>query len=76
MPDSHIRTTPPESMINKYEMVVVAGREARRLNELAHQQGRELKGRVTDIAMKRYLSGEVKYRYEAPPTPPAQPPTT
>ena len=76
MSENKILTTPPESKLNKYEMVVVAAREARRLNEMAHQQGRELKGRVTDLAMKRFLSGDVKYRYEESPTPPAQPPTT
>jgi DNA-directed RNA polymerase subunit K/omega len=62
--------------LNKYEMVVVAAKEARRLNEMAHQQGRELKGRVTDLAMKRFLKGDVKFRYEETPAPPVQPPTT
>lgn len=76
MPSSDVRTSTPESRLNKYEMVVVAAREARRINEQARQQGREIKGRVTSVAMKRYLSGEVKYRYEEPaaaPTPTPSP---
>jgi DNA-directed RNA polymerase subunit K/omega len=57
-------TSTPESRLNKYEMVIVAGKEARRLNELARQQGRDVKGRVTHVAMRRYLTGEIEYRYE------------
>jgi DNA-directed RNA polymerase subunit K/omega len=75
MPSSDVRTSTPESRLNKYEMVVVAAREARRINEQARQQGREIKGRVTDVAMRRYLSGEVKYRYEELPTAPTPTPS-
>lgn len=74
MEETPFKVCPEHSEINKYEMVVVAAREARRLNEMAHQQGRDLKGRVTDLAMKRYLGRDVKYRYEEPaaaPPPPA-----
>ena len=59
-----VLTSPPESRLNKYEMVIVAGKEARRLNEIARQQGRDIKGRVTHVAMRRYLDGEIKYKYE------------
>jgi DNA-directed RNA polymerase subunit K/omega len=79
VPNSDVRTSTPESRLNKYEMVVVAAREARRINEQARQQGREIKGRVTDVAMKRYIDGDVKYRYEeaaAAPTPTPSPMTT
>ena len=75
MLETKIMSTPVELRMNKYEMVVVAGREARRLNEMAHQQGRDLKGRVTDLAMARFLNGDVKFRYEETPPPPALPPT-
>ncbi len=61
---SDYKTAPPDSRLNKYEMVIVAAKEARRLNEMANQQGRDLKGRVTDLAMARYISGDVKYKYE------------
>ena len=54
----------PESRLNKYEMVIVAGKEARRLNELARTQGRELKRRVTHLAMDRFVRGEIKFKYE------------
>jgi DNA-directed RNA polymerase subunit K/omega len=57
-------TSPPESRLNKYEMVIVAAKEARRLNDLARQQGREVKGRITQVAMDRFLGGDVKYKYE------------
>jgi DNA-directed RNA polymerase subunit K/omega len=56
-------TAPPESKLNKYEMVLVAAKEARRLNDLARQQGREIRGRITEVALDRFLKGEVKYRY-------------
>jgi DNA-directed RNA polymerase subunit K/omega len=59
-----ILTSPPESRLNKYELIIVAGKEARRLNELARQQGRDVKGRVTHVAMRRYLEGDIQYRYE------------
>jgi DNA-directed RNA polymerase subunit K/omega len=62
--ENNYLTSPPEVRLNKYEMVIVAAKEARRLNELANQQGRELKGRVTHIAMSRFLNGQVKFKYE------------
>ncbi len=57
-------TSPPEERLNKYEMVIVAAKEARRINELANQQQREIKGRITHVAMKRFLDGKVKFKYE------------
>jgi DNA-directed RNA polymerase subunit K/omega len=62
--NADILSSPPESRLNKYEMVIVAGKEARRLNELARQQGRDIKGRVTHVAMRRFLEGEIQYKYE------------
>lgn len=59
----------PEDGRNKYELIIIAGKEARRLNEMARQQGREVKGRITLLALKRFLNGDIKYRYEEPAQP-------
>jgi DNA-directed RNA polymerase omega subunit len=53
---------PPGS--NKYELAVVAAREARRLNEWSKRTGETLSGKVTAIALERVLRGEVPYAYE------------
>lgn len=53
---------PPGS--NKYELAVVAAREARRLNEWCKRTGETLPGKVTAVALERVLSGEVPYAYE------------
>lgn len=63
----------PEDGRNKYELIIIAGKEARRLNEMARQQGREIKGRITLLALKRFINGDLKYGYEEitpPPLPP------
>ena len=52
--------------MNKYEMVLIAAREARRLNEMAKLSARELKVRPTTIAWDRLMTGRIKYTYEAP----------
>lgn len=62
--DTEYTAAAPESRLNKYEMVIVAAKEARRLNEMARTQGRELKRRVTHLAMDRFVHGEVKFKYE------------
>ncbi len=49
---------------NKYELIIVAAKEARRLNELSRQTGLNLGGKVTNIALEEALKGEVLYRYE------------
>ena len=49
---------------NKYELIVVASKEARRLNELSRQTGLSLGGKVTNIALEEALKGNVLYRYE------------
>jgi DNA-directed RNA polymerase omega subunit len=48
---------------NKYELIIVASREARRLNELSRQTGLNLGGKVTNIALEEALKGNVLYRY-------------
>lgn len=62
---------------NKYELIIVAAREARRLNELSRQTGLNLGGKVTNIALEEALKGNVLYTFEnrdeepAPPKPAA-----
>jgi len=48
---------------NKYELIIVAAREARRLNELSRQTGLNLGGKVTNVALEEALKGNVLYRY-------------
>ncbi len=50
--------------MNKYEMVVIASREARRLNDVARSYGRELKRRPTLLAWERLHDGKIKYTWE------------
>ena len=49
--------------MNKYEMIMIASREARRLNEIARLSGRELKERPTTLAWKLLTEGKIKYTY-------------
>ncbi len=49
---------------NKYELIIVAAREARRLNELSRQTGLNLGGKVTNVALEEALKGNVLYRYQ------------
>jgi DNA-directed RNA polymerase subunit K/omega len=55
---------------NKYELIIVASKEARRLNELSRQTGLNLGGKVTNIALEEALKGNVLYRYVADPDDP------
>ena len=48
---------------NKYELIIVAAREARRLNELSRQTGLNLGAKVTNVALEEALKGNVLYRY-------------
>jgi DNA-directed RNA polymerase omega subunit len=51
--------------MNKYEMIIAAAREARRLNDAAKMAGRELKIRPTVLAWERIQTGKVNFTYEA-----------
>ncbi len=51
--------------MNKYEMVMIAAREARRLNDVAKLSGRELKRRPTALAWELLNTGRIKYTYNA-----------
>ena len=48
---------------NKYELIIVAAKEARRLNELSRQTGLNLGGKVTNVALEEALKGNVLYQY-------------
>lgn len=50
---------------NKYELIIVAAKEARRLNELSRQTGLNVGGKVTNVALEEALKGNVLYRYQA-----------
>lgn len=53
---------PPGS--NKYELAIIAAREARRLNEWTKRSGETLPGKVTAVALERVLRGEVPFLYD------------
>lgn len=55
---------------NKYELIIVASKEARRLNELSRQTGLNPGGKVTNVALEEALKGNVLYRYAADPDQP------
>ena len=56
-----------ERLKSKYELVMIAAREARRLNESARASGKELKRRVTDVAWERLQQGKIRYTYSDDP---------
>lgn len=53
---------PPGS--NKYEIAIVAAREARRLNEWSRRTGDNPSGKVTAMALERTIRNEVPFVYE------------
>lgn len=53
---------PPGS--NKYELAIIAAREARRLNEWQKRTGEVTTGKVTATALQRTIRGEVPYGYD------------
>lgn len=55
------------NILNKYELIIVAAKEARRLNELSRQTGLDIGGKVTNIALEETWKGHVVYRYGAEP---------
>ena len=54
---------PPQG-ISKYEIAIVAAREARRLNDWSRRSGETVAGKVTAMALERTIRGEVRYEYE------------
>ena len=53
---------PPGS--NKYEIAIIAAREARRLNEWSRRTGEQTPGKVTAEALRRTVRGELTYGYD------------
>lgn len=49
---------------NKYELAIVAAREARRLNDWARRSTDVVGGKVTAQALERTIRGEVPFEYE------------
>ena len=63
-----IQTIPPD---NKYERVLVAAKEARRLNEWDQQLMDRPYRRICEEAVSRTDGGQVKYTYDPPTNIPA-----
>jgi len=51
---------------SKYELSIVAAREARRLNDWVRRSGETLPGKVTAVALGRVITDDVPYYYEDP----------
>jgi len=49
---------------NKYEIAIVAAREARRLNEWSRRTGETTPGKVTTTALEQTIRGEVPFLYD------------
>jgi DNA-directed RNA polymerase subunit K/omega len=54
----------PPPGTNKYEIAIVAAREARRINDWSRRSGDKVHGKVTAAALERTIRGEVPYGYE------------
>jgi len=54
----------PPPGANKYEIAIIAAREARRMNEWSRRSGENLPGKVTALALERTIHGEVPYLYD------------
>ncbi len=54
----------PPPGTNKYELAIIAAREARRLNEWTRRTGEVLPGKVTAVALERTIHGEVPSFYD------------
>lgn len=51
---------------SKYELAIVAAREARRLNDWVRRSGEVLHAKVTAVALDRTIRDEVPYYYDDP----------
>ncbi|OGF10580.1 MAG: hypothetical protein A2W00_04280 [Candidatus Eisenbacteria bacterium RBG_16_71_46] len=54
----------PPPGTNKYELAIVAAREARRLNEWIRRTQETLPGKVPAVALERTIRVEVPFHYE------------
>lgn len=49
---------------NKYELAIIAAREARRLNEWSRRTGETVTGKATATALESVIRGEVPFEYD------------
>lgn len=56
---------PPQGT-NKYELAIIAAREARRLNDWSRRTGETVHGKVTALALERTIHADVPFFYEEP----------
>jgi DNA-directed RNA polymerase subunit K/omega len=54
----------PPPGTSKYELAIVAAREARRLNDWTRRTGETITGKVTALALERTIHGEVPSFYD------------
>jgi DNA-directed RNA polymerase subunit K/omega len=55
----------PPPGTNKYELAIIAAREARRLNDVSHKAGDQVGAtKVTALALERTIHGEVPFGYD------------
>lgn len=54
----------PPMGTNKYELAIIAAREARRLNEWTRRTGETVPGKVTAVALERTIHNEVPSFYD------------
>ena len=54
----------PPPGTNKYELAIIAAREARRLNDVARRTGEVITGKVTALALERVIRSEVPFDYD------------
>ncbi len=59
----------PPPGTNKYELAIIAAREARRLNEVSRQTAQTLPGKVTAVALRRAIDGDAPHFYDDPDNP-------
>jgi len=53
------------SFPNKYELAIIAAKEARRINDVLRRAGQALEDRVTLHALDKVKKGKIRYTYEA-----------
>ena len=53
------------SFANKYELAIIAAKEARRINDVLRRAGQELEDQVTIHALDKVQKGKVRYTYES-----------
>ncbi len=52
------------SFANKYELAIIAAKEARRINDVLRRAGQELEDQVTLHALDKVQKGKVRYMYD------------